>query len=109
MAIAFDDVIPRLLEVGTANPVLTRAKHIAVVRDPIGRVRIALEAPSATDADRSALETALTTALAGWYAGPALYPDGGPPQKRIALDVLARAGKKWPVGWPRESMHPLSG
>ena len=109
MALAFDDVIPRLLELGTADPVLSAAKRVAVVRDLTGRLRLALEVEAASDADREALESALTAKLGGWYAAPALYADGPTPQKRMAQEILERAKGRWPSSWPAESVDPIRG
>jgi cellulose biosynthesis protein BcsQ len=106
---SFDDVIPALLRVGTSNPVLTNAKRVAVVRDPVGRVRLAVDAPDAAEAERDALEESLQAALGDWYAGPPLFTDAGPAQKRLASQILQRAEGRWPQGWPREATDPIRG
>lgn len=100
MTLSFDDVVARLLEEGATDAVLTTAKSIAIVRDPRGRVRLALDAPDAKESDRADMETSLKTALGGWYDGPALYVDGTPAEKRIAQEVLKLAKGHWPVSWP---------
>src|SRR5258706_16301964 len=102
MPLSFDDVIPRLLEIGITNALLTKAERIAVVRDPKGRVRLAIREPAANAVEQEALEQVLAGELAGWYVGPAVYAHAGGAQQRVALNVIDRTKGKWPVSWPKE-------
>lgn len=99
MTISFDEVIPALLTIGVTDSVLSSAAQVGVVRDPVGRIRLAIAPTAAAPPDRQALEAKLQAALGAWYAGPALYTDGDGPAKRLASEVLKRA-QSWPAGWP---------
>lgn len=110
MAISFDDVVPALLSIGVTDTVLTTAERVAVVRDPLGRVRLAIDSKSATSTQRSALEASLEGTLGKWYAGPTLYADADGAPKRLAVEVLNRAKDQWPPGWPATgALDPVTG
>jgi MinD-like ATPase involved in chromosome partitioning or flagellar assembly len=72
-------------------------------------VRLAVEIDRTTEAEREALEAALTHTLGGWYAGPMLRTDAGESSKRLALEVLKEAKGKWPDNWPAAVVHPVRG
>ena len=109
MALAFADVIPRLLEVSRDDPMLRRAVRIGVVRDRRGIVRLAVELDQTNESERDAVETSLKTALGGWYAGPILRTDANQSSKRLALEILNRAKGQWPESWPKEVVDPVRG
>lgn len=109
MPLDFASVIPRLLEVAQANPILARATQVAVVRNRQGIVRLAAAVEQTSDAECAALEHALTSSLGGWYRGPTLRTDDGGTRRRLALEVLNRARNQWPESWPRSVQDPVRG
>jgi Mrp family chromosome partitioning ATPase len=109
MPLAFADVIPRLLEIATNDPMLGRATRIAVVRDRKGIVRLCAEIAQTTDAERDTLEAVLEDTLGGWYAGPILRTDSSASGKRLALKILDRAQGQWPESWPTRVEHHVRG
>lgn len=111
----FESVVPRLLEAAEADPILSAASRVAVVRDLKGRVRLAVEpGPAPTDETaRQQLSDALADRLGGWWAPPVLFTSGPAMprgERRVAralIDHAAGRNPRWPRDWPTEVVDVL--
>lgn len=99
---SFDHVLPTLLRVVASSPLANQVSRICVVRDLVGRVRLAVEpAPgNPLEAGVASLEAALVTELGGYYVPPIIHPNSA--RLRHFVVELFKHARAWPSAWPSE-------
>lgn len=104
----FDRVLGELLRVCLDHDV-EQFERVCVVRDLVGRVRVAVK--GAAQVDLVALANALQVALNGYFLPPVLHTgDPNPERMRLAKTLLDPANAKaWPEQWPRECAADILG
>lgn len=109
--LSFDDVIPALLRVSATIAGAASVTKWCVVRDLLGRVRLALDCdPCRQPAfDRQDYERRLTQELERYFAGPVVYTDDSQPERRRLAQSLFSNADAWPEGWPVAVEDPITG
>jgi cellulose biosynthesis protein BcsQ len=89
--VTFDQVLPKLLRVCETMPDFAPGKAV-VVRDLLGRVRLAIDADKREShtLDTEELEQRLSQALPKWFETPILRPSGGLELSRLCASVLSQ-------------------
>ncbi|MEM9458218.1 MAG: ParA family protein [Myxococcota bacterium] len=99
---SFDHVLPTLLRVVAPSSLVSRASRICVVRDLLGRVRLAVEPGPGVQlgAEVDALQTELAAELGGYYVPPIVHPQSA--RLRHFVVELFKHARAWPSVWPSE-------
>jgi MinD-like ATPase involved in chromosome partitioning or flagellar assembly len=97
---SFDDVLPAMLRIVAAGPLPALASRLCVVRDLLGRVRLAIDPKPGTSVVDAvvAAEQALRIELGGYFRGPILHPESA--RLRHFVMELFKHAKPWPMAWP---------
>jgi MinD-like ATPase involved in chromosome partitioning or flagellar assembly len=109
MPSSFDDVLPAMLRIVATGPLPALVNRLCVVRDLLGRVRLAIDPkPGVSVPDEAAAtESALQTELGGYFRGPILHPQS--PRLRHFVVELFKHAKPWPTVWPSSyALDPIA-
>lgn len=103
MALAWGQVIDRLLQVVETWRGRVDLEKVCVVRDLRGRIRIAARALEGKRPDAAALERELVDSLGAWFAQPILWTDAPSAleERRLAQNLVESLKTRWPAAWPQ--------
>jgi MinD-like ATPase involved in chromosome partitioning or flagellar assembly len=103
MALAWGQVIDRLLQVVETWPGRADIAKVCVLRDLRGRVRIAARAAAGRRPNTAQLERELVDNLGAWFARPILWTDAPSAleERRLAQNLIESLKTRWPAAWPQ--------
>lgn len=96
----YENVLPTLIRIcETYGQLLNTARTIVVVRDLLGKVRLAIDI-DAGPVDLQDLASKLAASLDGWFSGPIVSPSIDNNALRRAARGILDGASDWPDDWP---------